>query len=232
MDAEEQPRRIDDIKTDWSRLGDPALFVIRYSRAIRSYLSAMLRHADDVDEVSQQFMLGLVKRGFRSARFSNGRLRDYLKASLRNAVRTFYRRRVAQRTLLDQVPRPAETGETNSWLDEWRRCVLDRVWDALAAHQQRTPGNLAFTILMLQMDFPDESSEDLLERLAKRTGKSLRPDAYRKQLSRARRLFAMMLVDEVSATVHPRTEENIIEELADLGLLKYVREFLPAGDAE
>ena len=54
-----------------------------------------------------------------------------------------------------------------------------------------------------------------------------RPDAFRKQLSRARRHFAQMLVNEIRQTLEHREAEDVLEELRDLGLMEFVRDFLP-----
>lgn len=228
---DEEPLKLDQIQTDWSRLNEPAQFVLRYAAAIRSYLSAVLHDPVEVEEVTQEFMLRVVKRGFTSADPNNGRFRDYLKAALRNAARTHYRRASSMppvvRAALDAVAAGLSAPE-QAWLDEWRRCLLERVWDALGYHERRSPGNLACTIMKLTLDHPDEDSAALAKRVKAAAGVSLRAAAFRKQLSRARQLFAEFLVREVAATVRPGTREQIEDELATLGFLHYVRDYLPA----
>src|SRR5262249_47045724 len=122
-ETDEPPRRLDQIETDWARVNEPRLFVLRYAAAVRAYLTAVLRDAADVDEVAQQFMLRVVRTGFRTASPSAGRFRDYLKAALRNAARTHHRRESARSRAAAPV-RAAAPDADRAWLDEWRRCLL------------------------------------------------------------------------------------------------------------
>jgi hypothetical protein len=72
-----------------------------------------------------------------------------------------------------------------------------------------------------------EDSEAMAERAAIRLKKPLRADAFRKQLSRARRLFAKLLVQEVVQTIESPTPDRIEEELIEVGLLADVTAYLP-----
>ena len=54
------------------------------------------------------------------------------------------------------------------------------------------------------------------------------PEAFRKQVSRARRLFAELLVAETARTLDNPTPLAVEEELIDIGVMKYVKAFLPA----
>ena len=65
------------------------------------------------------------------------------------------------------------------------------------------------------------------ERAAAQLKKPLRADAFRKQLSRARRLFAKLLVQEVVQTIESPTPDRIEEELVDVGFLADVMPYLP-----
>jgi RNA polymerase sigma factor (sigma-70 family) len=219
---------LDQISTRWSLIGDPAQFVLRYAPAIRRYLGALLRDGDAVEEVVQEFLLRVCERRFTPEQVERGRFRAYLKAAVRNAALSYLRRKPAHHhdeARLRQLPAdggpPSATDQ--AWLDEWRRCLLDRAWEALEDHQRRTPGNLAHTVLRLAVDHPGDDSPAL----AARAGRPLRADAFRKQLSRARRLFARFLVSEVAQTLEAPTPEQVEEELCDLGLLHHVRPFLP-----
>ena len=73
---------------------------------------------------------------------------------------------------------------------------------------------------------PAATSAGLARRVAADTGVLLTPAAYRKQLSRARRLFAALLVCEVGATLRPGTRAQLENELAALGVLNLVTPFL------
>ena len=50
--------------------------------------------------------------------------------------------------------------------------------------------------------------------------------AFRKQLSRARAAFAQALLGEIERSLDQPTLEAVLEELADLRLLEYVRPYL------
>src|SRR5262249_42902178 len=89
------------------------------------------------------------------------------------------------------------------------------------------PEGIAYTALKLTVDRPDESSAQLAERAAALAGRAVSVDVFRKQLSRARRRFAQMLVDEVRQTLENGGSEEIVDELCDLGLMEYVRDYLP-----
>ena len=97
----------------------------------------------------------------------------------------------------------------------------------LEAHQRESPGNLAHTVLRLSVEHPDEDSDALAARASRASGRPLLPAAFRKQLSRARRLFAGFLVAEVAQTLEEPTAERVEEELAAVGILPVVRDFLP-----
>ena len=225
---------LDQISTHWSLISDPAQFVLRYAPAIRKYLEALIKDPHDAEEVAQDFLLGGLQRGFLRTDDLRGRFRDYLKAGVRNAALMHFRRRKAAR---HGGPDPAHLPDRGAgraraeaeWVAGWRQCVLDRAWQALEHHQDRAPGNLCYTVLRLAADHPDEDSPALAARAGAQAGRPLRADAFRKQLSRARRLFAELLVQEVVQTLAEPTPEAVEEELAAVGLMPYVRAFLPAG---
>lgn len=218
---------LNQISTYLQTLTDPVQFTMRYAPAIERYLHALLRDPHDAEEVLQDFLVRGLERGFVGTGPLRGRFRDYLKAAVRNAAVDRLRlRRPPEQGDFDLGELPAHDADS-SWLEEWRQCVLGRVWDALLAHQKRSPGNLFHTVLRLTVDHPDEDSAPLAERASTEAGRPVAPAAFRKQLSRARRQFAELLVAEVRRTLPNPSEERVAEELADLGLLSYVRD-LPA----
>jgi DNA-directed RNA polymerase specialized sigma24 family protein len=225
---------LDQISTRWSQISDPVQFVLRYAPAIQKYLEALIKDPHDAEEVAQDFLLTGLQRGFLRTDDLRGRFRDYLKAGVRNAALMHFRRRkAARRGGPDPAYLPAR-GEARAraeaeWVAGWRRCVLDRAWQALEHHQGRSPGNLCYTVLRLAAEHPDEDSAALAARAAALAGRPLRADAFRKQLSRARRLFAEFVQQEVAQTLDETAPEALEDELRELGLLAYVRPYLPAG---
>lgn len=225
--------RLDQISTRWNVVRDPAQFLLRYGPAVRRYLSALLKNPDDVDEVLQDFLARGIERGFIRTEALRGRFRDYLKSAVRNAALSYLRRQkpvVQGEQILENLAAPAdaEPGADRQWEAEWKQCVLGRAWQGLESHEHRSPGNLHHTVLRLTVEHPEEDSKELAARASALSGRPLRPDAFRKQISRARRLFAELLITEVAQTLEDPTPEQVEEELVEVGLMEFVREFLPA----
>lgn len=221
------------ISTQWSALHDPSHFLIRYAVSVRNYLEALLRDSQDADDVSQEFLMSVVAKGFVRADADRGRFRDYLKISVHNAAMSHLRRKRLQPGLLDAsamqfVATEPDSTEDVAWLSNWRQCLLDRVWRAIESHEHGAPESLYHTVLRQSVDHSEEDSAKLAERVSIQIGRPLRADAFRKQLSRARRLFAELLVSEVAKTLENVTPELVEDELRETGLLPYIQPFLPA----
>jgi hypothetical protein len=219
-----------EITTRWSSLQDPVKFVMRYSPAIRAYLGVLIRQPQDAEDVAQDFLMGFMERGLPRATPDRGRFRDYLKVAVRHAALAHLRKKKRPQVDLAAVAEPADVNETEAdarWLADWRQCVLDKTWRALDAHQRQNPGNYAHTILKASIHYAHEDSARIAERVSQAVGHVLSPEAYRKQLSRARKLFGETLLAEVTQTVDNPTRERVEAELADLELLSLLRKYLP-----
>src|SRR5687767_15145226 len=183
-------RHLHEISTRWHLIGDPLRFVMRYAPAVRSYLGAILKDVHDVEDVAQDFVVKMLQSPFTPEQVQRGRFRDYLKAAVRNTALAFLRQKKPA-THAEEVLRGLEARDElesveRGWLEEWRRCLLDRVWNGLEEHERQSPGNLCFTVLRLSLDHPQEDSPTMAERASRLAGRRLTPAAYRKQLSRAR----------------------------------------------
>ncbi len=222
---------LEHISTRWPLITDPLQFVLRYAPAARRYLAALVRDPHDAEDVTQTFLLRMVHHPITPDRVPNGRFRDYLKTVLRNAAITHFRQRARQAlvaTKLDLVPAPHDESHADSaWLAEWRQCLLQRAWDRLEQHERETPESLAYTVLRLAADHQGEDSTALAKRASAQAGREMRADAFRKQLSRARRRFAQLLFNEVRQTLERPGIAEVVDELRDLGLMEVVRDFLP-----
>ncbi|MBV9123781.1 MAG: hypothetical protein JO112_10525 [Planctomycetes bacterium] len=229
----ELPSLLEQISTHWPLISDPLQFVLRYAPAVRRYLAALIKNPPDAEDVAQNFLLRMMQQPFREGQVRSGRFRDYLKGALRHAALTHFRRARPLHGIsadLDQLIAPqVESAAEAAWIAEWRQCLLQRAWDALEQHQRQAPAGQAFTVLRLAAAFPNEDSTALAARVAAHTGQPLRPDAFRKQLSRARRHFAEFLVEAIRQTLQVPGPQEILQELSDLGILSYVRDFLPQG---
>jgi hypothetical protein len=218
--------RVDEITTDWEIVRDPPRFVLRYAPAIQKYVRALIKNRHDAEEVAQDFFLRVSQQCFVHTRKEGGRFRDYLKVAVRHAALSFLKRQHASRPLkASVVPAPADADQ--AWLAEWRRCLLDRAYQALKNHQDRSPGNLFHTALTMVVDYPRVDTKTLAARTGAITGRPLSPEAFRKQVSRARFMLAKLLIKEIARTLHNPTPQQVKEELRELDLWKYVRQFLP-----
>jgi hypothetical protein len=226
---------LDQLSTHWELLDEPGLFLVRYAPAICKYFRALVKNEHDAEELSQEFMLRAVKLGFPHAHPDQGRFRVYLKTAVRNAAFTYLRRNKV--FPLEDPALPSDSvaevedyhsGADGEWIAAWQRCVLERAWRALEGHQQHHAGNLAHTILRLATENPDESSQALADRAAALCGRLVSAEAYRKQLSRARHLFAELVAAQVWQTLDEPTPAKLEEELIEIGLLESLRDFLPA----
>src|SRR5437764_9605065 len=93
------PTRLDEIPTQWSllRLAHRAtmstaaearnVLVLRYSKAIRNYVGALIRTEADADEVAQEVVVRLLRGQFRSADPTKGSFRRMLTVATHNLVR-------------------------------------------------------------------------------------------------------------------------------------------------
>lgn len=220
------------ISTEWALIHDPGEFVLRYAGAIQRYLNALIKNRHDAEEVGQDFLMWVTAHGFPRAKRGRGRFRDYLKVAVRNAALNFLRRK-----------RPATTSDSEvldlltaqgpslipdqEWIAQWRECLLDRAWKNLEEHQRLLPGNLYYTVLQLLVQNPGRDSTALAAEASQLVRRPIEAEAFRKQVSRARRKLAKFLVSEIAQTLDKPTPAQVEEELIDLGLIEYVRDFLP-----
>jgi DNA-directed RNA polymerase specialized sigma24 family protein len=228
--------RLDQISTHMATLQDSQRFVVRYGNAVRGYLTAILRDRGDADEVLQEIVVGLLSRGGVVAVWPTpggaGRFRDYLKVIARNGAITFLRKKGRRATaeLTPDVhadPNTTDEAADRAMTAEWQRCVLDKVWRELDSHERKNPGNLCHTCLRVYTEFADADSPEQARIASERAGRTLTPEAFRKQVSRARRLMAECILLEVARSVVPPTADAVEEELTDLGLWGHVRDYLP-----
>jgi DNA-directed RNA polymerase specialized sigma24 family protein len=227
-------QRLDQIETDWARVNEPGHFVMRYGLAVERYVHALISNAHDAEELAQEFFAGILEVGLPRVRQERGRFRDYLKKVVRNRAITFLRRKQAGRVGGDLRDIPAaeqpDSVEAQEWLRHWRRCLLHRTWRRLKEHHPSK--QTYYRVLQMCARHPKESSEALAARVARERGVPVRTDAFRKQVSRARRLFAQFLVAEVADTLDHPTAADVEAELAELELTRYIRGFLPLRDAD
>jgi len=204
--------------------------VMRYSSAIRRYVRAMTRDEDLADELTQDVIVRLLQGDFAGADPTKGRFRDLLKTAVRNMTKNHWAKQKVRKAVdydVEQVENAASDTEFAVWDDSWQKQILDLAWAQLKAYQESHAGSVAYTILKLRTDFPDDSSDELAERLSQQIDQPVRADQARQQLRRARLRFAEMLVAEVVDCLDVATPDRIEDELAQIGLLDRIRDVLP-----
>ena len=235
--------RLDNIETRWSLVRQAhisgagasaaqanAVLVMRYASAIRRYVGGILQKHDDTEDIAQDVMVRLLKGDFANADPNRGRFRDLLKAAVRNMIRNHWakqNRRQSSHVDFDRLADDRENESDAAWTTAWQTNVLDHAWSALKEVERAKPNNPAHTLLKWRAEFPDESSEQLAERLSAKLGSLVNPASARQMLRRARLRFAEFVVNEITLGLDDATPARIKEELAALGLLEYVRDFLP-----
>jgi RNA polymerase sigma factor (sigma-70 family) len=223
--------RLDQLSTHVATLKNAERFFDRYGQAIRSYLNAILRDTGDADEVMQELLLALLRRGGADTWPGKGRFRDYLKAAARNVAMTFLRKQGRQAAAADLEvhadPRSSDEVADRALRSEWQQCVIDRANQKLESCERLSPGNLCYTVLRVVTEFPDESSPKQAEIVSERAKRTLSAEAFRKQVSRARRLMAEFILNEVARGLGEPTAGDVEGELSELGLWGYVADYLP-----
>ncbi len=200
----------------------------RYHDAVTRYIHLKVRDRHLADEVLQEFWTKLLTGKLAGADKDKGRFRDYLRTVLHRLIIDHFRSRKLQ-------PLPPGDLLDSSTPDEdfdrvWRDAVLNRVWSRLETYQAATPKNRYATVLQLRRDFPKASIEEIAEQLTRTTGSAMSPEAFRKNLQRARAKFIDLLVLELRETIHPTSNEVVEAEIYDLGLGYLYRRYTTLAD--
>jgi DNA-directed RNA polymerase specialized sigma24 family protein len=205
---------------------------LRYAPAIRSYVKALVKDSHDADELAQEVLVKILHGDFSRSTPERGRFRDLLKVAVRNLVRNFWLKKNRQAQHNVELADIADAASDGLSVDDplnvsWRNSVLQMTWLAFEQEERAKRGSTGSIILRLRANHPDDDSAKLAERFAAATGKPIRADALRQQLRRARVRFAQLLIEEVARGVDKPTPARVEEELVEIGLIEYVRDFLP-----
>jgi RNA polymerase sigma-70 factor (ECF subfamily) len=201
----------------------------RYHDAVTHFIRLKVRDRHLADEVLQEFWTKLLAGKLAGADRAKGRFRDYLRTVLHRLIIDHFRTKKLQ-------PLPPGDLLDSSAPDEdfdqvWREAVLKRVWSRLETYQATTPKNRYATVLQLRRDFPDASIDEIAEKLAAETKTAVTPEAFRKNLQRARAKFIDLLVQELRETIHSTNTEDVEAEIFDLGLGHLYRRYMSSGDS-
>jgi RNA polymerase sigma-70 factor (ECF subfamily) len=244
MNQRELELRLSRISTQWSMLRqahrastDAAAvarqeLMERYCGAVYRYLLSAVRDAHTAEDLTQEFALLFIRGRFRHADPDRGRFRDYVKTSLFHLVEDYRRQQRRQPRLVAFSPGiepEAQSGEPlnieQAFLDSWREELLSRVWQALAALQQKT-GQPFHAVLQFHVQHPDLRSPQLAEQLTMRLRQRFTANSVRQTVHRARKKFAELLLEETARSLGTSKRGRLQDELADLNLLKYCQPVL------
>lgn len=237
--APEERARLSRISTRWSILlharqsPGPTMVqaqaetVQRYCSAVYRYLLAIVRDPDVAEDLAQDFAVRFLEGGFSRFEPGRGRFRDYVKAILRNLVIDHHRARRAG-VLTSDPPQESSSALDDAELDgrfleAWRAELFAQAWDGLG-RLERESGSPWHSVLSMRVAHPELRSGQMAERLGQQLGKPFTAAAVRQLLHRAREKFAEILVEEVRRSV--QNPDDLVEELAELGLLDYCRPVL------
>jgi RNA polymerase sigma-70 factor (ECF subfamily) len=237
-DSDDLPR-IDAIQTRWSlvtsahatteqRSAEDArrLLVMRYIPAIRRYVGAILNDPEQADDLTQDFAMRMMKGDFAGANPHRGRFRDLLKTAVRNMVKNHWEKSNRRRPVdhdLERLHDDQDQQQDAQWTAAWRKSVIDQTWARMLADEEGKPSP-GYQMLKLRTQFPDDSSEALAHKLSEMLKTPIKPDTGRQMLRRARQRFVAHLLDEIRAGIADESDDRVQEELADLGLLEWMRE--------
>jgi RNA polymerase sigma-70 factor (ECF subfamily) len=242
MEHEPNPNRLSKIVTDWDGVlaahregieGDEVAaarnqILMRYASCIRKYILGATKNQDVAEDLSQEFALRFVRGDYKNADPSKGRFRDYLKTSVRNLVTDHFRAKSADELTMTAAER-IEDDDCGRQLDgleaefqqNWRKQLLSHVWDSLK-HFELERKNSYFTVLRHRSENPKSSSTEMATALSEIVGNSVTPEWVRQKIHRARQKFADLLIAEVRHSMNSSDEDDIQQELSELGLQKYL----------
>jgi RNA polymerase sigma-70 factor (ECF subfamily) len=208
------------------------VLIERYQEAIYRYLLGASRNQDAADELFQEFALRFVRGDFRRANPEKGRFRDFVKTALINLVISHQRKRgkapLQSPGAGDDVAAPPDSLDPDKdFLTYWRKVLLDRAWEGLAA-AQKPGGPPLHTALRWRTEQPDMASAELAARLTEelKPAEPFTDAGIRKVVQRARELFTDLLVAEVARSLGKPTLDELEQEIIDLGFQAYCRKAL------
>jgi len=241
------PTHLSRISTEWDLVfqahnGPPEAIsaaqtelMTRYAGAVHRYLLGAVRDPDLACDLDQEFALRFLRGDLHRADPSRGRFRDFVKRAVRNLMIDHYRRRKRESSrMVDQMPEQADPDAglpdfDAEFTQSWRRELMAQAWDALSRQQERT-GQPFHTVLRFRVQYPELTSEGLSERVAVALGKEVNAGWVRQNLHRARGQFASYLLEAVRRSMKSPSREELHEELAELGLLKYCQSEIERRD--
>jgi RNA polymerase sigma factor (sigma-70 family) len=209
------------------------VLVCRYLGAVRRYLAGALRGDPQgdvvVDELMSDFSLRIMEGKLQTFDAEHGRFRIYLRTILQNLVRDYHRRRYSlPGQMREAMPEVAEEAfDEQAFQQELRVAVTMHALEAMRTSVQAND-DVLYTVLKLKADNSKLTAAVLAEELSTKLGREVNAKWVSKQLERARKRMRELVRLEVRESLQDPSEDSIDEELADLGMLEYVRDRRPA----
>jgi RNA polymerase sigma-70 factor (ECF subfamily) len=241
MNEQELEQHLSHISTQWTMLyqaqrgsGDEAavarrILMERYCGAVYRYLLSAVRDPNVADDLTQEFALRFIQGRFAGAERGQGRFRNYVKTALFHLVNDHHRRQgkgPRSVPLEDNQPAPDEgAADDQAFRESWRQEILSRAWKGLE-RIQRESGQPFHDILRFRVENPDLPSGKIAEQLGPRLGKTMTAAGVRQLLHRARERFADLLLEDIRQSLPGESDDALLEELAELNLLKYCQDAL------
>lgn len=200
-------------------------FFERYHQPVSRYLVGIMRDEQAAEELAQDFARGVLEKAFRGYNPERGRFRDYLKASLRNKVLDYWRKKSRQRMVagldeIEPVAKPTVELPRRGDLED----VVDAVYRRLKEIRQTATVSY-YQVLLYSYKHPDATSEKMAAALTQdlKLAKPLSAMGVRKTLERARDKFAEFFILELIEHHDCTTRERLEERLAELRVLEICR---------
>jgi DNA-directed RNA polymerase specialized sigma24 family protein len=183
-----------------------------YWKPVVSYVRALGCHADEAEDVAQDFFATFLRReGFQRADQQRGTLRSYLKTALRYQVMHWRRHGAAQRRTSGVPPieldaedapeLPANDAAAGMYDTEWAVTVMERALAALKlSYEKRGKSDLFLKIK------PTLMSADHGDGVALANSVGIQRGTFAVEQHRARRRLAELLRAEVAQTTSDPTE--------------------------
>jgi RNA polymerase sigma-70 factor (ECF subfamily) len=212
--------------TDSAREARNAL-LLRYHEAVYNYFALKVPYPPQAaSELYSNFAVKLLEtdRVLRSYDPARGRFRNYLKTVLHHMIMDYYRGNapVGREAIIDV---PEETGPDSDFDPVWTQTLLNKAWQALEK-SDRSENKLYYSVLRYVADHPNERGPEVARQLSQGFGRPISNEAVRTTLSRARKQFAELLLQEVEQSMANPTLDELEEELAQVELLAYCRRAL------
>lgn len=239
MSSDSIPERLTELPTDWHLVrtaheegpeGREAMrhLIGRYHDAVERYLRLKLRDPNLADEVLQEFWIKLLNHKLAGADNTKGRFRDYLRTVLHRLIIDHFRGRKLQPLPPGELPDPSVPDAEYDRV--WREAVINRVLARLDTYEAQNPKNRYARVLNLRMRNPQDSIEELTEKLAKNSSEHLSPEAFRKTLQRAREKLVELLEAELRDGITHPSQAEIEAEIYDLGLGAFYQRYKKKED--